>query len=408
MGSERVSPMSGSIDPVGMTIVQARQSMQAGEFTALQLTEACLRLMEQLNPLLNAFITPTPEQAVESALAADTLSKLQPSTQVDHPLLGIPLAVKDLIDIAGIKTTAGSKFFSDRIPAEDAEVIRRIKLAGGCLLGKTNTHEIALGVTGVNPHYGAVKNPWNREHISGGSSSGSAVAVASGMCLAALGTDTGGSIRIPASLCGIVGLKPSRGRISTRGVIPLSWNLDHVGVLARSVADAAVLLGVLAGYDARDPSSLDIPVDDYLSQLEAGVKGVRIAFAVGEYIGNSAVPVLAGVEEVGKAFKELGARVEQVDLSWISELAAANSSMTQADAAAFHQERLQEHPDWFGEDVRQRLEMGAALPVADYIRARQLQAEGRRRFELFFQEYDLLVLPTTPIPAPLIEGTGCR
>ncbi len=249
-----------------MTIQQARQSLQAGEFTALQLTEACLRLMEQLNPLLNAFITPTPDLAVEAALAADTLAKIQPSTQADHTLLGIPLAVKDLIDIAGIKTTAGSKFFSNHLPAEDADVIRRIKLSGGCLLGKTNTHEIALGVTGVNPHYGACKNPWNREHISGGSSSGSAVAVASGMCLAALGTDTGGSIRIPASLCGIVGLKPTRGRISTRGVMPLSWNLDHVGILARSVADAAILLSVLAGYDARDPSSQDIPVNDYLSR----------------------------------------------------------------------------------------------------------------------------------------------
>jgi aspartyl-tRNA(Asn)/glutamyl-tRNA(Gln) amidotransferase subunit A len=332
--------------------------------------------------------------------------KIQPSSHADNPLLGIPLAVKDLIDVAGIKTTAGSKFFSDRLPAEDAEVIRRIKLSGGCLLGKTNTHEIALGVTGVNPHYGAVKNPWNREHISGGSSSGSAVAVASGMCLAALGTDTGGSIRIPASLCGIVGLKPTRGRISTRGVMPLSWNLDHVGVLTRSVADAAVLLGVLAGYDTRDPYSQDIPGDDYLSEVEAGVRDVRIAIAVGDYIDASVVPVLAGVQDAGKVLKELGARVEQVDLSWVSDLAAANSRITQADAAAFHQERMQQHPDWFGEDVRQRLEMGAALPVADYIRVRQLQAEGRRRFELFFQEFDLLVLPTTPIPAPLIAGTG--
>jgi aspartyl-tRNA(Asn)/glutamyl-tRNA(Gln) amidotransferase subunit A len=226
------------------------------------------------------------------------------------------------------------------------------------------------------------------------------------MCLAALGTDTGGSVRIPASLCGVVGLKPTLGRVSTRGVLPLSWNLDHVGTLTRTVRDAALMLQVLAGFDPHDPASLDMPVDDYLVHLEDGLKGWRVAFAVGDYIESTDPLVWKGVQEAGKVFKALGARVEKVDLSWITDLAQANSRMTQADAAAIHHQRLIENPDWFGPDVRQRLETGASLSSGEYALAREMQVEGRRFFELFFSKYDLLLLPTTPVPAPLIEGTA--
>jgi aspartyl-tRNA(Asn)/glutamyl-tRNA(Gln) amidotransferase subunit A len=204
----------------------------------------------------------------------------------------------------------------------------------------------------------------------------------------------------------VVGLKPTYGRISTRGVLPLSWNLDHVGTLTRSVQDAAILLQVLAGFDPHDAACVDVIVDDYLTHLEEGVKDWRIALAVGEYIEACDPHVWTGVQEAGKAFKDLGARVEKVDLSWISELALANTCMTQADAAAFHRKRLTDHPDWFGADVRLRLETGAAITSGDYILARRTQAEGKRHFEMFFTKYDLLVLPTTPIPAPLIEGTS--
>lgn len=395
-----------SIDPVGLTISRAGEELREGEFSALELAEACLKQISQLNLGLNAFITPTPELAIQAALAADSVLQLRPSNLDELPLLGIPLGLKDLFDTAGIKTTAGARFFADRIPAEDAEAVLRIKLAGASIMGKTNTHEIALGVTGVNPHYGAVKNPWNTDHIAGGSSSGSAAAVATGMCLGALGTDTGGSTRIPASLCGVVGLKPTFGRVSKRGVIPLSWNLDHVGILARSVRDAALLLGALAGFDPHDPASMDRPVEDYVASLDGGVKDVRIALAAGAYIEASDGHVLAGVEDSGKVLKDLGGKVEVVDLSWIADLASANSLMTQADAAAYHHDRLQEHADWFGADVRQRLESGTTLPVGEYIKARKIQVEGRRRFEMFFSKYDLLVLPTTPITAPKIEETG--
>jgi aspartyl-tRNA(Asn)/glutamyl-tRNA(Gln) amidotransferase subunit A len=388
-----------------LSLFTAREELCRRNFSAVELTEACLRQIERLNPTINAFITVTPESARREALQADALITAQPSNPAELALLGMPIALKDLFSTAGIRTTVGSRFFADHVPAEDAPVVLKLKLSGGVFLGKTNMHEIALGVTGVNPHYGAVKNPWDLTRVAGGSSSGSAAAVAAGMCLAALGTDTGGSIRIPASLCGVVGLKPTYGRVSTRGVVPLSWNLDHVGPLTRTVRDAAILLAVMAGFDPHDPASVDMPVGDYLIHLEDGVRGWRVALAAGEYIEASDPRVVAGVAEAAQVFKDLDAQVEKVEISWLADLALANGRMTQADGAAFHRERLATHPDGFGADVRQRLEIGAALTSSEYALARRTQAEGRRRFEMFFEKFDILLLPTTPIPAPSIEGT---
>ncbi len=393
------------IDLASLTVSSALDSLRAGKFTAAGLAEACLRQIERLNPRLNAVLTPTPELALQAALQADALLALRPSNLADILLLGIPVALKDLFETAGVRTTAGSKFFAEYVPAEDADAVLRLKVAGACLVGKTNTHEVALGVTGVNPHYGAARNPWDASRITGGSSSGSAAAVATGMCLAALGTDTGGSIRIPAALCGVVGLKPTYGRVSLRGVIPLSWHLDHVGPLTRSAADAARLLHVLAGYDPHDPASVAAPVDDYLAYLQDGVRGWRMALAAGDYVEECEPAVWERVQEAAGAFRSLGARLEREDLSWLADLAQANVRMTQADAAAFHRERLAERPEGFGDDVRARLEMGAALSSTDYALARRTQAEGRRRFEAFFEKYDVLLLPTTPVAAPPIEGT---
>lgn len=388
-----------------INLFTAREQLCRREFSALELTEACLRQIERLNPTINAFITLTPELACQEALQADALLTVQPPNPEQFALPGMPVALKDLFETAGIRTTAGSKFFADYFPAEDARVVQNLKRSGCVVIGKTNTHEVALGVTGVNPHYGAVKNPWDLTRVTGGSSSGSAAAVATGMCLAALGTDTGGSIRIPASLCGVVGLKPTYGRVSTRGVVPLSWNLDHVGPLTRTARDAAMMLAAMAGFDPHDPASADIPVDDYLAHLEDGVRGWRVALAAGGYVEASDPQVLAGVAEAAQVFKDLGAQVEQVEMSWLADLALANGRMTQADGAAFHRGRLAERPDRFGADVRQRLETGAALTSGEYALARRTQTEGRRRFELFFEKWDILLLPTTPIPAPPIEGT---
>ncbi len=384
----------------------ALDQLNRREYSALELSEACLRQIARLNPEFQAFINPIPDLAVQAAMQADVVYGNDSYKKSDFPLLGMPLGLKDLVDMAGVPTTAGSKFFKDNLPGADAPVVQKLKYSGGVLLGKTNLHEIALGVTGINPHYGVVKNPWDTSRISGGSSSGSAVAVSLGMCLAAIGTDTGGSIRIPSSLCGVVGLKPTYGRVSLKGVIPLSWNLDHVGPITRTVEDAAIMLSVIAGYEPQDPTSIDISVDNYLDDLEAGVKYWRVAVARGDYIEASDPEVLEGFNTAAQVFKELGAEIQEVDLSWLEDLALANSLMAQADGAAFHRERLLRHPDWFGADVLQRLQTGASFTSTDYALARRSQAEGRRRFELFFEGFDLLLLPTTPIAAPLIESTG--
>ncbi len=389
-----------------LTLFTAHEQLRNLEYSALDLTEACLQRIARLNPTINAFITPTTELAVQGAMQADVLLARNPSNLDELTLLGLPLGIKDLIDVAGEPTTAGSRFFTERIPAEDAQVVLKLKLSGAVVLGKTNTHEIALGVTGVNPHFGAVKNPWDTSHISGGSSSGSAAAVASGMCLAAIGTDTGGSIRIPAAFCGVVGLKPTYGRVSTRGVIPLSWNLDHIGTLTRTVRDAAMMISVMAGFDPHDPASANITMEDYLARIENGVRDWRVALATGEYIETSESEVVAALDRAAQVFKDLGAQVEKVDMSWLAELALANGQMTQADAATFHQERLREHPDRFGTDVLERLRIGAAMSSSDYALTRRKQVESRRHFEMFFDKFDILLLPTTPVPAPRIEDTG--
>ncbi|MCC7117018.1 MAG: Asp-tRNA(Asn)/Glu-tRNA(Gln) amidotransferase subunit GatA [Anaerolineales bacterium] len=366
--------------------------VKSDQRAASNLASACYRQIERLNPQLNAFITVVrPEESQQPASGS-------------FPLLGIPVAVKDLFDTAGTRTTYGSKFFADHIPTEDAHVIQKIKKVGGRIIGKTNTHEIALGVTNNNPHFGICRNPWNLDRTPGGSSGGSAVAVATGMAMAALGTDTGGSIRIPASLCGVVGLKPTYGRVSLRGVFPLSWNLDHAGPITRNVEDAALMLQVIGGYDKKDPTSIKTLPGDYFSHMRDKLAERKIALAIGDFIEEADAEVLQAVRHAAHLLKELGAEIVEVNVDFLNEAAQANALMTQADAAAFHRDRLKEHPDWFGADVLQRLKNGAAFTSTEYILARRTQAESIRKLENLFEEYDSLLLPTTPITAPPFEG----
>jgi aspartyl-tRNA(Asn)/glutamyl-tRNA(Gln) amidotransferase subunit A len=349
---------------------------------------------------LNCFITRTADVALEQARQADVeLQQGKPRGD----LHGIPLALKDLYETRGIRTTAGSTFYREHVPTDNAHTVARLYQSGGVLLGKLNMHEIALGVTNVNPHYGACRNPWDLARSSGGSSGGSAAALAAGMCMGSLGTDTGGSIRIPASLCGVVGLKPTSGRVSLRGVIPLSWNLDHAGPLARCVRDVALLLQAIAGYDPYDPYSVDMPVPDYLAELEAGVRGWRIAVADDEFFRAKTDPqIWRGIEEAAETFSHLGAKVERLEVPHAYDAAAANRQMTTSDAAAVHQERMAQNIDGFGEDIRLRLESGAAVTSTQYSQARHLQTILRRRFAEFFKNYDILLTPTTPVAAPII------
>jgi aspartyl-tRNA(Asn)/glutamyl-tRNA(Gln) amidotransferase subunit A len=381
-----------------LTLFSALELLRGKKISSQELAEACYRQIERLNPSLNAFITVIDLQdALKSQLPGDNASS-------SNALRGIPIAVKDLFDTAGIRTTAGSKFFAEYIPQEDAFVVEKLKQAGAIIVGKTNTHEIALGVTGNNPHYGTARNPWDTTRIPGGSSSGSAIAVATGMALGALGTDTGGSIRIPASLCGIVGFKPTFGGVSLRGVFPLSWNLDHVGPLTKCVKDAAAILQVISIYDPMDPASSRMLTGDYLGHLVDDVTGRKIALGAGDYIESADSQVLSAVREAVQMFESLGCKVQEVNVDWMREAALANKTMTQSDGAAVHRDRLKEHPEMFGEDIRRRLEDGAKTTSTEYILARRTQVEVRKRFEQFFESYDLLITPTTPIPAPTIAG----
>ncbi|HSJ87885.1 MAG TPA: amidase [Anaerolineales bacterium] len=380
------------------TITSALEALHRGNATTQDLAEACFRQIERLNPQLNAFITVID---VQSALEAQLPATVHPLTSA---LRGIPVALKDLFETAGIRTTAGSKFFVDHIPENDAFVVEKIKQAGAIIMGKTNTHEIALGVTGNNPHYGTARNPWDITRIPGGSSSGSAIAVATGMALGALGTDTGGSIRIPASLCGVVGFKPTHGRISLRGVFPLSWNLDHVGPITNCVKDAALILQSISVYDPLDPASIKMLTGDFLGHLVDNMKGRRIALGTGNYIEDADPEVVSAVCEAAKVFEAMGCPLEEVNVDWMRDAALANKIMTQSDGAAVHRDRLREHPELFGEDIRRRLEDGAKTTSTDYILARRTQTEVRKRCEQFFEYYDLLLTPTTPIAAPTIQG----
>ena len=381
-----------------LTLTWALESLHAGDVTAQDLAEACSRQIQRLNSQLNAFITVID---VPSALEAQLPATVHPVTSA---LRGIPIALKDLFDTVGIRTTAGSKFFSDHVPDADAFVVEKIKQAGAIIVGKTNTHEIALGVTGNNPHYGTAHNPWDFNRIPGGSSSGSAIAVATGMALGALGTDTGGSIRIPASLCGVVGFKPTYGRVSLRGVFPLSWNLDHVGPLTKCVKDAALMLQVISAYDPVDPASQKMLTGDYLGHLVDDMEGRKIALGVGHYIDGADLEVVAAVCEAAKVFEAMGCKVQEVNVDWMRDAALANKTMTQSDGAAVHRDRLREHPEMFGDDIRRRLEDGANTSSTDYILARRTQTEMKKKLEMFFESHDLLLTPTTPIAAPTVEG----
>ncbi len=371
-----------------LTLSTASEAIGRHELSSPELTDACLRQIDRYNSKLQAFITVLrPEPGSTGGILA-----------------GIPIALKDLFDLSGIPTTAGSSFFKNNIPSTDAPVVARLKQAGALVIGKTNLHEIALGVTNDNPFFGTCRNPWDMSRTPGGSSGGSAVAVATGMALGALGTDTGGSIRIPASLCGIVGLKPTFGRVSLRGVIPLSWNLDHAGPMARTVRDTARILQVIAGFDPQDPGSVDQPVEEYLGSLDKGVRKWRIALAAGEYFDAADPQVTASVKEAARLFADRGAKIEEVDMSFLRQAAVANGQMTVADAAAFHRERITENPEDFGKDVLERLQSGVNLTSTEYARARRSQAEMRLKLRDFFATYDALLTPTTPIPAPEIEG----
>ncbi|MCH8345482.1 MAG: Asp-tRNA(Asn)/Glu-tRNA(Gln) amidotransferase subunit GatA [Chloroflexi bacterium] len=390
-------------DIARLSITEAAALIRKRKLSPVELTESCLQRIGSLDARLRAFITVTREDALATAHQAATAIA---GGNYKGPLHGIPFALKDLFDTAGVLTTAGSKIMAERVPQEDAEATARLKAAGAILLGKLNMHEFAFGITGVNPHYGGTYNPWDTTRMSGGSSSGAGAAIASAMTLGALGTDTGGSIRAPASLCGITGLKPTYGRVSRRGIVPLSWALDHAGPMARSAADAAIILKVIAGHDPHDETSSEEPVPDYTEALkDRRLKRLRIGVPQEYFFDNVDDEVLKAIHAAILVLRDdLKAEVSEVSLPHIAEAPAAVSAIMLPEALAYHKRWLAERPQDYGEDVRARLEMGLLYPAVSYVQAQRFRSliveEWRQKV---FDRVDLLAVPTTPVPAPSLD-----
>jgi aspartyl-tRNA(Asn)/glutamyl-tRNA(Gln) amidotransferase subunit A len=368
--------------------------------SAEETVRATLDRIERLEPQVGAFITVTGDAALAAARAADRAI----AKDARGRLRGVPIGLKDLFDTGGVRTTAGSKFFADRVPTEDAVVVTRLLEEGAIVIGKTNLHEWAFGVTTQNPHFGPTRNPWDLSRIPGGSSGGSGAAVAAGLCYGALGSDTGGSIRIPASLCGIVGLKPTFGRVSVRGSVPLAWSLDHAGPMARTVRDAALLYAAIAGYDADDPTSVEREVDDPLAQIDAGVRGLRLGLPRQHFFSGTEPEIAGAVREVARVLEREGAIVEEIDLPRTDELLPTQTAIIGTEAAAFHRDRMRERPGDFGADVLARLRRGERVTGAEYVLARRTQLEIRHAWTRVLRDYAGVLTPTTAVAAPPAEG----
>ena len=359
--------------------------------------EACATAIRRHDDRLRAFITPTIESARAAAHEADAAS--EPA----GPLHGMVLALKDNIEVAGVRCTAGSDFFADHVPDQDAPVVARLRRAGAVLIGQTNLHEFAYGGTTQNEHYGRCRNPWDETRLPGGSSGGSAVAVAAGMCDAALGTDTGGSIRMPAALNGICGLRPSAGAVPNRGSFPVSPPHDTIGPMARRITDLARVYAAIAGPDRDDPTSAPKAPPDVLSTLAAGIEGVRV-LVPGRWIAAEADPeVASAIRAAAEVLAGCGAAIEEGDLPGLEAAQAHLMRIIYADAAAFHRERLERAPDRFGRDVLARLQPGLALSAIDYATSLRWLEGWRRHVErLFADRWDAVLTPTAPCAAPEI------
>ncbi|WP_179220518.1 amidase [Rhodococcus sp. NCIMB 12038] len=367
----------------------------------MELTEALLGRIESLNPQLSAFIAVTPDAALADAHRVDAARRRGEAL----PLDGLALGIKDNIDVTGVATTVGSPLFREAIAGSDAECVARLRAAGAVILGKTLLHEITFGVSCDNPWYGTGRNPWDADRIPGGSSGGSGAAVAADMCMGALGTDTGGSVRIPAALNGVTGLRPTLGSISTAGTFPLSWSLDTIGPLARSVDDVAALFGVMAGYDPADPRSLRPPARVEPSPESNDIRGLRIGVPRDFFFDDLDPAFEDSLDGAVFTLRELGADVRDLRLPGLwREAETACAHILLAEAYAVHGERFRAHPESFGGDVAQRLTRGADITGSELAALYQVGFEWRRALEGLFGDVDLILTPATSSTAPLING----
>jgi aspartyl-tRNA(Asn)/glutamyl-tRNA(Gln) amidotransferase subunit A len=393
-----------SDDPCRLTITQAAAGLRRREFSPVELTKACIERIDAIDGKLHSFITVTADLALrQAAQAQQELS----AGKNRGPLHGIPIALKDLYMTKGIRTTCHSAVLEHWIPDHDATAVVKLQEAGTILLGKLGMHEFAFGGPSVDAPFPAVKNPWNTAHIPGGSSSGSGAALAAGLCYGALGSDTGGSIRTPSSHCGIVGIKPTYGRVSRYGVVPLSWSLDHAGPMARSVEDCAILLQAIAGYDPRDPASANVAVPDFRARLRDDIKGLRVGVPRANWFDeNKGIdPETEAVfDNALKTLESLGAVIVEIDGKAFSIARKANQTILVCEAYAYHENTLQATPMNFGSSVRRRMLEGAFLSAADYITAQRARSILNQQIRANFSRVDVFATPSAPRPPEAFES----
>lgn len=388
-----------------LSLAEVARLLKRRAVSPVEVTRAVLDQTAAVDDRLNAFLTVTGDEALAAARRAERAIRAR---RYRGPLHGVPVSVKDLIQTAGIRTTCGSRILADWVPDTDATLIRRFREAGAILIGKTHLHEFAYGPTNLNPHYGPARNPWDPERMTGGSSGGSGVAVATGCSYASIGTDSGGSVRIPAAFCGVVGLKPTYGRISRAGIFPLSWSKDHAGPITRTVADAALALQAIAGFDPADPGSSRQAVPNFSRGLTAGVKGLRLGVPRELFWEDVAPEVAAAVRKAVAVLVGLGASVREVRWPMAVEAKALSFLIMGAESYSVHERWLKERPEDYGPDVRQRLAQGATILAADYLLAQRLRRRLIQSLDAILETCDVLLTPTVPVAALRLEETTLK
>jgi aspartyl-tRNA(Asn)/glutamyl-tRNA(Gln) amidotransferase subunit A len=386
-----------SQDLASLTLKQVSDLIRTKALSPVELTQACLQRIEKYNSAFNAFITVTKDKALQAAREAET--EIQRG-RWRGPLHGVPIALKDNIDTAGIRTTGASQVFENRVPDTDAEVARRLKNAGVVLLGKLNLHEFAYGGSSTVTYFGTMHNPWGPDYVTGGSSGGAGIAVASDFCYAALGTDTAGSVRMPASHCGIVGLKPTYGLVSTRGVLVLSWSLDHVGPMCKTVEDAAMMMNVIAGYDELEPTSVDTPIPDYTRALKTSTSKLRLGIARKPFFDNLNPEVASAMDAAMKVLQKMTAGMTDVELPPPGNAATLWGS----EAYAYHKPWITQSPEKYQQGTRAQLQRTANANGAEYAQARRDLDLVRREIKKVFTKVDLLIAPTMKAPPALLSA----
>jgi len=390
-----------NVDFLRMTISELAPRVRNKDISPVELTEAALAEADRLQPKLNSFITLLHDQAMAQARESE---RALSQGIYRGPLHGIPIGLKDNLATAGITTTVGSKVLENHVPEVDAEVVVRCRNAGAIFIGKENLEEFAAGATSNNPHYGAVHNPWRLDHIPGGSSGGGGANVASGITFASLGTDLGGSVRLPGTFCGVVGLKQTYGRVSQRGLMVTSFNGDHIGPMTRSVADSALMLQVLAGNDSLDPSTVPVPVPDYSAFLGKGLKGLKMGVPSNHYFDLLDGEVESAVRRSISALEELGASLHEVSLPAMEYIGAMRIS-AMADGVVTHEQYLKNNREAYGPDVLYRTIPGQFVLGKDYSKSLKVQRLIQEEYLRVLNQVDFLVTPTAPISAPQIDAT---